>query len=317
VINSQLSERAAIVKKLVIIANPVAGRGRAYRRLQRFVARWPHSDWRVELLPTCGPEDAGRLALALSPEPPDVLAVAGGDGTMNEIASSLPDPPFPIALLPAGTANLLALELKLPLDPVAALETALSGVLRRVDVGALHGRSERRFLLMAGIGFDAYVAARVNPALKQRIGIAAYYVALLQSFASYPFPEFEIHVDGFSATAVCCIVANAASYGGGLLLTPGADMGDGLLEVLALERAPKLDYLSFLLSAWRRKPKRFPWVRRFRARRIELAGASDALVQVDGEPIGPLPVTIDLLPSAFLLLAPSAGQVGVSPRPSA
>ena len=139
---------------LTIIANPIAGRGRAYQSLQRYVRQWPHPDWQCELLPTRRPNHAGMLARELLAHPPDLLAVCGGDGTMNEIATAVPEPPFPVALLPAGTANVLARELGLPLNPVRALKIALNGNARKIDLGLLGPGLRRRFLFVAGIKTD-------------------------------------------------------------------------------------------------------------------------------------------------------------------
>ena len=94
--------------KLSIIANPVAGGGRAYRSIQDHVRHWPHPEWEVEILTTRSRNHAGLLAQELVSHPPDVLAICGGDGTVNEIATHVPQPTYPIAILPAGTANVLA-----------------------------------------------------------------------------------------------------------------------------------------------------------------------------------------------------------------
>jgi diacylglycerol kinase family enzyme len=177
--------------RLAIIANPISGGGRAFKRISRLIQEWPHSDWEVAFHPTRCTEHAGVLARELLDQPPDLLAVCGGDGTLNEVVSSVPEPPFPVALLPAGTANVLARELGLPLDPIQALHVALQRDVRRVDLGILRGRKLHRFLLMAGIGFDAHVVSRVRPK-KRRLGLAAYYGATLRALMSYSFPEFRL-----------------------------------------------------------------------------------------------------------------------------
>ena len=114
-------------------------------------------------------------------------AICGGDGTLNEVASRVPYPPFPVALLPAGTANVVARELGLPLDPIRALQVALNRVVRPVDLGELNA-GVRRFLFVAGIGFDAYVVANVRPALKKKLGMAAYAAAIVSGLRRYSFP---------------------------------------------------------------------------------------------------------------------------------
>src|SRR5437867_6736846 len=116
--------------RLSIIVNPIAGGGRAYRRLERRIRNWPYPDWEVELHLTRAPGHAGAIARKLSDRPPDRLAICGGDGTINEVISGIAACEIPIAVLPAGTANVLAREIGLPLDPWRALEVALQGTVR-------------------------------------------------------------------------------------------------------------------------------------------------------------------------------------------
>jgi diacylglycerol kinase (ATP) len=290
--------------RLVIIANPKAGRGRAFGRLLRHVREWRPAGWNIELLTTGQPGHAGKIARGLLSDPPDILAVCGGDGTVQEVVSSTPAPPFPVGIIPAGTANVLARELGLPLDPVRALNIVLSGAVRRVDCGRLENASTHGFLLMAGVGFDAYVASRVNAVMKDKIGIAAYYLATLRAMASYEFPEFRVVTDAESLVGTSCIIANAQEYGGGLVLTPGADMTDGLFDILVISGKPTWGLIPFLWSAWRRQPRRYPWMQYRRSRQVRVEGPEGILVQVDGEVVGGLPLAIDLLPSVFPLVVP-------------
>ncbi|MBM3791525.1 MAG: hypothetical protein FJW35_14420 [Acidobacteria bacterium] len=157
---------------------------------------------------------------------------------------------------------------------------------------------------MAGIGFDAHAAARVRPALKARIGIAAYYLETIRTLIGFPCTRFTVDADGEVLGATSCVVANARSYGGGLVLTPSADMRDGMFELLVLDTARKADYFRFLLAARLGRPLDFPFVQRRRARLVRVSGPRGLWVQVDGEPIGTLPVELELNPSAFPLVVP-------------
>jgi YegS/Rv2252/BmrU family lipid kinase len=290
--------------KLAIIANPISGRGRPFKKISRVVNKWPYKDWTVELHETRCPEHAGEIANELLSEPPDRLAVCGGDGTIHEVVTRVPNPPFPVALLPAGTGNVLGHELKLPLDPIKSLNIALNGEVRRVDLGILEARQSHHFLLMTGVGFDAYVVSKIRPALKMRFGIAAFYLQTLQAMLSYGFPKFEVHLQEESLVATSCIISNSHSYGGGLVLTPEADMCDGVLDILVLQEGSKVDYLRFLLSAWLGKPKQRPWVQLRRAPHVRVEGPRGPWVQADGELIGTLPLEISLSTAAFPLIFP-------------
>ena len=288
--------------RLSIIANPVAGGGRAFRSLQIFVARWPYRGWQVEILTTRGRNDAGEIASRLRLNPPDLVAVCGGDGTVNEVASHVPRPPFPVAILPAGTANVLARELGLPLNAVKALDLALKGVPRRIDLGSI-GRPTRRFLFVAGIGFDAFVVSQVRPGLKSRLGMAAYAAAILECLKRYTFPQFQVEVNGRTLHATSCLVCNSKRYGGGLLFCPEADMADGQLDILILEKQSRLELARFLFLAWCGKPEKRGWVHRLRSSSFGIEGPDTVPIQTDGELAGNIPTAVSLENSAFPLIA--------------
>jgi diacylglycerol kinase (ATP) len=290
--------------KISIIANPIAGGGRPYRTIQRYIARWPFPDWEVEILTTRAQNHAGLLARELLDHPPDLLAVCGGDGTVNEVASQISNPPFPIAILPAGTANVLARELGLPLDPIRALLIALKRSVRHVDLGLLDSGMPRRFLFVAGIGFDALAVSWVPSGLKKRLGMAAYAIAIVECLRKYSFPEFRIAAGARAFIATSCLACNAKSYGGGLLFCPDAKMDDGLLDLLVLEGVHRLALAGFLIRAWLGKPATCPWAQRLQTKSLKIEGPSEVLIQVDGELTGGLPADIRLADTRFPLVIP-------------
>ena len=223
---------------------------------------------------------------------------------MNEIATAIPEPPFPVALLPAGTANVLARELRLPMNPVRALQVALTGKARRIDLGSLGPASGRRFLFVAGIGFDAFTVSLARPEVKSRLGIGAYVVAIAECLRKYSFPEFRVTSGNRTLTATSCLVCNSKKYGGGLLFCPEADMHDGLLDILVLEGRRRFALVVFLVLAWFQRPMKGQWIHRFRSDTLKIEGGEGLLVQVDGELAGGLPLDIGLKPSSFPLIVP-------------
>ncbi len=290
--------------KLSVIANPVAGGGRAYKLIQRYFKQWDDSGWEIDFQTTQSRDHAGLLARGLMGSPPDLLVVCGGDGTLNEIASQIPTAPFPIAIVPAGTANVVARELRLPLDPIKALEIGLKRALKKIDLGKLGPGSRRRFLFVTGIGFDAYVAAKVSERLKSVIGIGAYAVAIARCLQTYSFPEFQVIASDRTYAATSCLACNARSYGGELLFCPTADLCDGQLDILVMEGRRRLELARFLIKARLQKPETHEWVHRFRTDELRIEGPPDVYVQADGELIGGLPLDIGLTPSGFSLVIP-------------
>jgi diacylglycerol kinase family enzyme len=206
-------------------------------------------------------------------------------------------------MIPAGTANVLAHELGLPLNPVQALEVALKKVVRCVDLGIVQGRKRQRFLLMAGIGVDAYIVSKIRPK-RRLLGMATFYLESLRAFRSYAFPEFRVLGGDETLSATSCIIANARSYGGGLVFTPDADMSDGLFDVLILQGKPGVEHFRFILSAWLGKPLQVSCVQRRRFPALRIEGIRGVWVQADGELMGALPIDVTLTPASFPLVVP-------------
>jgi diacylglycerol kinase (ATP) len=290
--------------KISIIANPVAGGGRPYRAIRRYLAQQPFPDWEIELQTTRAQNHAGLLARDLLGSPPDLLAVCGGDGTINEVASHIPNPPFPVAILPAGTANVLARELGVPLNPIRALKIAMKRTVWGADLGLLDTGAFRRFTFVAGIGFDAHAVAWVPSGLKKKLGMAAYAIAILECLRSYSFPEFQVMAGGRTFSATSCLVCNSKRYGGGLMFCPQAKMDDGLLDLLIVQGVHRIALAGFLIQAWFGRAATHPWIHRLQAGSLKIEGPSEVQIQVDGELAGHLPADIRLSDARFPLIIP-------------
>jgi len=298
-------QKPEISRKLFIIANPAAGNGRPFRKICDYARGGKVSGWKTEILATKGPGHAGDLARELLNCPCDLMAVCGGDGTINEVVSALPASlPFPLAILPGGTANVLCRELGLPLSPAHALDIALKRKIRLVDVGEMKARENRRFTFAAGIGFDAWAVLNARPDFKAKTGIAAYAVAAAESIARYKFPEFTITANGGSYTATSCLVCNARSYGGGLTFCPDADMTDGLLDVMIIEGVRRAGLAGFLLSALIHPGITPSWIRRIRTKELRADGPSTVHIETDGELVGGLPAIFSISERSLPLVAP-------------
>ena len=199
---------------------------------------WGASLW-FETARDDGGAASTRAAIAASPA---VVLAAGGDGTVRVVAEQLHPTGIPLALLPSGTGNLLARNLHLTLDDLPrAVGTAFTGTERAVDIAVAEYRTpdgtlhERTFVVMAGIGLDAQMAANTNSALKKRIGWVAYADPIARSVLTGKRIHFRYRVDGGRAHALSAhtvIVGNCGTLTANILLLPDAIVDDGLLDVV-------------------------------------------------------------------------------------
>jgi YegS/Rv2252/BmrU family lipid kinase len=208
-------------RRLLIIRNPVAAGGRRARFLRDTLRALHRLGVSVAVAETEGPGHAVRLAAEVDAGRFDVVAAAGGDGTLNEVANGLAraglaNPP-PLGLVPIGTANVLARELHLPIDPQKVADALARGPaqpLHLARVSARDGSVDRLFMLMAGVGFDARVVAAVTPARKHRLGMSAFYLTAVRLGLRDPFPRYRIAHAGGVENVSSVIFANGRLYAG-------------------------------------------------------------------------------------------------------
>ncbi len=193
-------------RRAALVYNPVA---RALSRdphwLQRTIAVLSKQGIETTLVPTTGPGSASLQARAQIEAGCDLIIVAGGDGTINEVANGMLHTSVPLAILPGGTANVLAREMRIPTVAESAATRLPHWKPERISVGKLRafGERERSFLCMAGAGLDADIVSRFNLDLKAAAGKLAYYVAGFSHVFS-PLREFEVMVDGTLVSGQLC-----------------------------------------------------------------------------------------------------------------
>jgi diacylglycerol kinase (ATP) len=296
------------INEAVLISNPKTGRypSRRPTAIEEICTYLRSRGLDVQLMSTRGPGDATRLAANAARNGARNIIVSGGDGTINEALQGLVGTDVRIAILPRGTANVLARELELPLDSMKAAAVIARGKTRRIHVGCAtdetHG-SKRYFLLMAGIGLDASVVRRVHPGLKKRFGQAAFWLSGLSHLADWKPMPFKIEANGQSYTATLATIGKAARYGGDLAVTPRAQLEQPDFEICIIESQSRLRYLRLLSFALRSGvPTDQHGVWFLHATRARATG--DAPVQVDGELIGHLPMTFEIAPHSIEVIVP-------------
>ncbi len=286
----------------VIIGNPNSGSAGDEGYLEGFADTLRAGGLTVEVLNTERPDHATELAAAAGDR---LVIAAGGDGTVNEVLNGLSEGAT-LGILPLGTANVLARELGLPLEPEAACERILTGATFRMDVGvATDGEGTgRRFACMAGIGFDADVIREVGPRLKRYLRSLAFPLAALKVYLRGGLSELRV-VDGDTThVARFAVVANGRYYGGDFETAEDASLTSGGLEIVLVEKVGLLarpDILAHILAKHPldRTMKSFP----SRAVRAEsAAGGVRVPVQIDGEVWGELPMSFRVEPAAVAVI---------------
>jgi diacylglycerol kinase (ATP) len=298
-----------MMRTIHLISNPNAGQNRARRAaaVARFCALLQERGVAVEVLHTTAPGDATRLAADAAHAGAREIVVAGGDGTVNEALQGLVGTGVRLGVWPAGTANVLARELGLPFDLPSLTDVLARGATRRIYLGcATEERTgtRRYFCLMAGVGLDAAVVAGVRPDLKRRVGKGAFWVSGLSFLANWQPVTFNVEVEGATYAATFAAVGKTAHYGGNLTVTPRAQLERPEFELCLVSGGSRVRYLRLLAQTMRASgvTRDIPGVRFIRTTRARAHG--DAHVQVDGELIGQLPMTFEIVPEPIEVLAP-------------
>ena len=234
----------------------------------------------------------------------DLIVVAGGDGTVNEVANGLAvaEAKVPLALLPLGTANVLAAEIGLKATSRGVLAMIAGGRLQTIRLGLVGGRY---FVLMASAGLDASVVQGVDLTLKRRTGQLAYGIEALRQGFSYPFPELSATVDGILYPARIVVACRARCYGGPFLAAHRADLTDEWLHVVMLKHGgltALLRYGAALVAGWL---PHLPDVSVVSGRSVTVRGPQGAPLQADGDLVGSLPIEIAVSDSTIDLVVPS------------
>jgi len=280
-----------------------------------------HQGHNVTMCPTTGPFSAGEIAREQIARGADLIVVAGGDGTINEAAEGMIGSPVPLGILPFGTANVLAMELSLGHDPVRSARRI--GELRplRISVGRLTcegvgqsarlpangaGRTAapRHFLLMAGIGLDAYIVHRVDARLKARAGKMAYWVAGW-SLVGRRLAQFDVEIEGAPRRCSFALFSRVRNYGGDFEIAKSVRLTDDTFEAVLFEGETTTPYVKYFAGMALNRIRGLRGVEVTRTDRVRLEQRNGPVfVQVDGELAGTLPAEIRIVPDALTLLVP-------------
>jgi YegS/Rv2252/BmrU family lipid kinase len=291
---------------IAVILNPVSGAGKTLKLVPSVTAALQRLSRPFHLHLTTRAGEAPDVAKQFALDGASVVIAIGGDGTINEVANGLlaSGRDVPLGLVPSGHGSDFVRTAKTPKTVDEAVALACKGETRQIDIGraTFDDGTSRYFLNVAGLGFDAAVAQRV---LKTRLpgSTLPYLTALISTLARYKNITVRVEADGesLSQRAVFVTVANARYFGGGLMITPMAEITDGLLDLAVIGDLGKLELLKEVPGVYRGKHVDHPKFLHRRATSIRVESDDPARVQVDGELAGSAPVTFTIEPGALRL----------------
>ena len=297
--------------RMLVILNPVAGQDDPSRVRRQIGGALAVRGAPFDLVETSGAGDAERLAQqAVSMGYRSVVA-AGGDGTIAEVITGLAGGRVPLGIIPLGTGNQLAANLSIPPDIERAVEVAVHGVPRPIDIGQLG--DGRYFALMAGAGWDAEVMGSCSRELKERWGFGAYLFQGLRRAAAPPSALYRISADGadFEVNAATVLIANAGQLFSSLFpvevrIAPDSSFQDGLLDICIFAPRTLPDVATLLWKVARRQYIGDDRMIYLQAREVSIDADPPIVTQVDGDCKGETPLTARAVPGGVQVLMPKA-----------
>ena len=311
------------MKRAALIYNPSSGTGRErrVRDVEAAAAVLRSAGVDVELTPTTAAGSAPGQAQTAIAGGCDTVIAAGGDGTLNEVLQAVMGTNAVLAVLPMGTGNAMAADLRIPRDPRKGAQALLDSVPTRVPCGRARfavgpGQTgERYFTVMGGAGADAELVYNVSVQHKGMLGMTAYYGHAARLFVVNPWRPFDVQIvaaDGSTHDGTACqLLASRLGRFPGMLrhITPRASLFRNDFELVILKKPARLPLVIFMTNLVSKKRWRIRHMESVLATKVvckPLEGSKDTRVQLDGEVCGRLPAEFEIVPDAFTALIPKA-----------
>ncbi|HEV7466529.1 MAG TPA: diacylglycerol kinase family protein [Candidatus Dormibacteraeota bacterium] len=301
----------------VAVVNPASGAGRTGRSWPEMRRVLSAAGVEVEERLTTAPREATELTRAALLEGCERVVAVGGDGTLNEVVNgflaadgSALAPGAVLGLLPSGTGGDFRRSAGIPTAAAAAAAVLAAGATRLVDAGriTLDGAEPRHFINIADAGLGGEVVARVNRGSKRAGGTATFLWHSLASLLSYRPRAARVEIDGAAEEGRYqnVVVANGRYFGGGMCVAPGADLADGLFDVVLFGDLPRMRSLTGIRRIYAGTHIGQPGIRLLRGRRVRVVPLEQPALcfEMEGEEVGPAPATVEILPAAIRLCAP-------------
>jgi diacylglycerol kinase (ATP) len=298
------------IKKIHVIMNPVSGPNPVPP--ETIKGHLDKADVDFELTLTEKESKVPELAKKAAEGGADVVAAYGGDGTVMEVAEGLMGTGVPLAIIPAGTANVMSVELGIPGATDAALKLAMgdNAAIRSVDMGCVNDKNH--FMLRVGIGLEAALTQYTTREEKMRFGKVAYWKSAIAAWRNSQPARYHLTIDGkhYVESGVSCVICNSANIGvPNLALAPAISVSDGRLDVLVVPDKNPGALLTLMRNIFK---SRSPQAKRadgmiphWRAHEVTVRASKRQEIGLDGEAL-PVryPLTIKVLPSAIKVVVP-------------
>jgi YegS/Rv2252/BmrU family lipid kinase len=290
-------------KNIHVVINPASGQPDTILNKLNAVFHQAGIHWDVSITQESG--DATRLAQEAIEAGVEVVCAYGGDGTVMEVAHAVQGGEVPMAILPGGTANLMAVELGIPKDLTQASQIVASdkSSVINIDMGKA---GERYFMLRLGMGVAGEKVRLADRELKDRYGIMAYTIAALKAMKDTQIVDYQITIDGenHEVQGLTCLVDNAGNLGiAGIAAAKNISVSDGLLDVILVRDAGFSSVLSTAHGITDKGPDPGSYYH-WQGREISIRTDPPTVVQGDGEMWGETPVTAEVLPGVLPILTP-------------
>jgi len=313
-----MSGRPTVRRRCAVIYNPTKVSDKFHALVEDSLRRngWGNTLW----LETSADDPGRAMTKQAVAEHVDLVIGAGGDGTIRHVADTLAHTGIPMGLVPAGTGNLLARNLDLPLEELDAIEVALGGQVRQIDLVKItvDNRAPEHFAVMAGIGIDAMIMDETDDDLKDTVGSAAYFVAAAKALGRLPI-RLMVQLDSNRPVrrhAMLCVIGNVGTLRGNIVLIPGASPDDGLLDVYIASPRRFRHWIKVALRLLTRRAKKDDQVDQYTGKTVRITIDGKDNYQLDGDVIGEsTTLNAEIQPGALAICIPAKSAPQPQPSP--
>lgn len=292
------------MRKVLIIINPAAGKGQSKNYIATIKAKFENAniDYQIKISNRVG--NVTELALNGVKEGFNEVVAVGGDGTLIEALNGIVGTDTKLGIIPAGTGNDFVRSIGVEREFLAALNVVIEGKYELIDVGEVN---DRFFLNVVSFGIDGEVVKTMEKIKNMITGPAAYYVSSIKAISTYKAVKMSINIDGkeYHRKAYLVAIGNGKYFGGGMKITPNANVNSGEFEVCIINNISRVGLMRLLSKASTGNHISEKGVEVFRGKEITIRAIEDHLaVNADGNLVGPAPAKISVFKNKLKVLSP-------------